>query len=207
MNNTLTTGGQIGLRFGVWWTFLTIAGFAVGFPAGFIAGELGLGNPGIEIVSAGVVGFMQWLALRQVLRGTGFWALANAAGFLVAAGVHAAACYIWKLPDDMGISIGAIVWASAFVLGGVLAGLLQQRILKSHVQNSGWWVPASAAGWGLAITGTAAWFFLLPPIKSHSFVLVLLRNLVIPTALGASILGIITACTIIWLLRRPKTQI
>jgi hypothetical protein len=202
-----TDGRQIGWRFGLQWVLLTILGWAIGFPLGFILGELALDNAGIEICVGTMVGFMQWLALRRVVnKRAGFWILASITGFLVSSGIHAAACYFWKIPDDLGRPLGVLAWTLSFILGGALTGLLQQRILRHQVRRSGWWVPASAAGWGLGVIGLAIFILVLPMMKNGPFVLLLIRNLIAPTVLGAGLLGIVTGGVLIWLLRQPAQQ-
>jgi hypothetical protein len=204
-----TDGGQIGWRFGLRWVLLTIAGWAIGFPLGFILGELALDNAGIEICVGAMVGFMQWIALRRVVnKRAGFWILASITGFIVSASIHAAACYYLKTSDDLGHLQGILMWTLSFILGGTLTGLLQQRILRHQVRRSGWWVPASAVGWGLSVIGLAIACFVLPAMGKGPapFVLLLIRGLIAPTILGAGLLGIVTAGVLIWLLRQPTQQ-
>jgi hypothetical protein len=200
-------GGQIGWRFGLRWVLLTILGWAIGFPLGFILGELGLENAGVEICVGAMVGFMQWLVLRRVVnKRAGFWILASITGFLVSSGIHAAACYYLKTSDDLGNPTGVLMWTLSFIFGGTLTGLLQQRILRHQVRRSGWWVPASAAGWGLGVIGLATFIFVLPIMRKGPVAMLLIRNLIAPTVLGAGLLGIVTAGALIWLLRQPKQQ-
>jgi hypothetical protein len=199
---------QLGWRFGIQWVLLTLAGWVIGFPLGFILGELGLDNAGIEICVGAMVGFMQWIALRRVVnKRAGFWILASITGFLVSSGIHAAACYYLKTSDDLGNPTGVLMWTLSFILGGTLTGLLQQRILRHQVRRSGWWIPASAAGWGLSLIGLAIAYFVLPTGRKGPapFVLLLIRNLIVPT-IGTVLLGIVTGATLIWLLRQPKQQ-
>jgi hypothetical protein len=178
----------------------------MGFPLGFILGELALGNAGIEICVGTMVGLMQWFVLRRVVTKSGFWVLASIIGFLVSSGIHTAASYFWKIPDDLGHLPGVLAWTLSFILGGTLTGLLQQRILCHQVRRSGWWVPVSATGWGLGVIGLAIFFFVVPMMKNGPFVLLLIRNLIAPTVLGAGLLGIVTGATLIWLLRQPTQQ-
>jgi hypothetical protein len=199
---------QIGWRFGLRWVLLTTAGWAIGFPLGFILGELALDNAGIEICVGAMVGLMQWLVLRRVVKKAGFWVLASITGFIVSSSIHTAACYFWKIPDDLGHLPGVMAWTLSFILGGTLTGLLQQPILRRQVCRSGWGVPASAAGWGLSVIGLAIIYFILPVMGKGPapFVLLLIRNLIVPTVLGAGLLGIVTGGVLIWLLRQPKQQ-
>jgi hypothetical protein len=206
MDAIKTDAWQIGWRFGLRWVLLTLAGWIVGFLLGFILGELALDNAGIEIGVGAMVGLMQWLVLRRVVNKAGFWILASIAGFLVSAGIHAAACSYLKTSDDLGNPIGVLMWTLSFILGGTLTGLLQQRILRHHVRRSGWWVPASAAGWGLGMAGLGGVFSLSTVMKGGPFILMLLHNVLAPVLVPSVTLGAITAGTLIWLLRQPKQQ-
>ena len=222
MDAIKTDGGQIGWRFGLRWVLLTIAGWAIGFPLGFVlvavAGwiigvhegsillKLGLDNAAVFIVVVAVVSLMQWLALRRVVQRAGFWVPASIIGFTIPSSIHGVVCHVYGYPDDLG-PLGAVVWTLFFILGGTLTGLLQQRILRHQVRRSGWWVPASAAGWGLSVIGLAIACFVLPTGRKGPapFVLLLIRELIVPT-IGTVLLGIVTGVTLIWLLRQPRQQ-
>ena len=199
-------------RFGLRWVLLTIAGWAIGFPLGFVfvavAGliiglhegsdsillKLGLDNAAVFICIATVVSLMQWLALRRVVQRAGFWVLASIIGFTISSSIHGVVCHVYGYPDDLG-PLGAVGWAAASVVGGALAGLLQQRILRHQVCHSAWWVPASAAGWGLVMIG----FGIASKILG-------VRLLVVGLIVSSGLLGIVTGWTLIWLLRQPRQQ-
>lgn len=224
MDAIKTDGGQIGWRFGIRWVLLTVAGWAIGLPFGFVlvsvAGliiglhegsdsillKLGLDNAALFIVVVAVVSLMQWLALRRVVQRAGFWVLASIIGFTISSSIHGVVCHVYGYPDDLG-PFGALVWTLFFILGGTLTGLLQQRILRHQVRRSGWWVPASAAGWGLSLIGLAIACFVLPTGRKGPapFVLLLIRELIVPT-IGTVLLGIVTGGVLIWLLRQPTQQ-
>ena len=205
-----TDGGQIGWRFGLRWVLLTIAGWAIGFPlsfvfvavAGLIIGvhegsillKLGLDNAAAFVVVVAVVSLMQWLALRRVVQRAGFWVLASIIGFTISSSIHGVVCHVYGYPDDLG-PLGALVWTLFFILGGTLTGLLQQRILRHQVRRSGWWVPASAAGWGLVVIG----FGIVSKILG-------VRLQVVGEIASSGLLGIVTGVTLIWLLRQPTQQ-
>ena len=209
---TKTDGGQIGWRFGIRWVLLTVAGWTIGFPLGFVfvavAGwiigipegsdsiilKLGLDNAALFIVVVAVVSLMQWLALRRVVQRAGFWVLASIIGFTISSSIHGVVCHVYGYPDDLG-PLGAQVWTLFFILGGTLTGLLQQRILRHQVHRSGWWVPASAAGWGLVVIG----FGIVSKILG-------VRLQVVGLIASSGLLGIVTGVTLIWLLRQPKQQ-
>jgi hypothetical protein len=203
----------IGWRFGLWWVLLTAAGWVIGLPLGFVfvavAGwiigvhddsillKLGLDNAAAFICIATVVGLMQWLALRRIVRRAGFWVLSSIIGFTISSSIHGVVCYVWGYPDNLDHFLGTVVWAMAFVVGGTLAGVLQQRILRRQVCHSAWWVPASAVGWGLSVIGLGIPSFFLP--YGRPFI-------VLPLVLASVLLGIVTGGTLIWLLRQPMQQ-
>jgi hypothetical protein len=203
----------IGWRFGLWWVLLTAAGWVIGLPLGFVfvavAGwiigvhddsillKLGLDNATAFICIATVVGLMQWLALRRIVRRAGFWVLSSIIGFTISSSIHGVVCYVWGYPDNLDHFPGTVVWAMAFVVGGTLAGVLQQRILRRQVCHSAWWVPASAVGWGLSVIGLGIPSFFLP--YGRPFI-------VLPLVLASVLLGIVTGGTLIWLLRQPMQQ-
>ncbi len=205
-----TDGGQIGWRFGIRWVLLTVAGWTIGFPLGFVlvavAGwiigvhegsillKLGLDNAAAFIVVVAVVSLMQWLALRRVVQRAGFWVLASIIGFTISSSIHGVVCHVYGYPDDLG-PLGAQVWTLFFILGGTLTGLLQQRILRHQVRRSGWWMPASAAGWGLVVIG----FGIVSKILG-------VRLQVVGEIASSGLLGIVTGVTLIWLLRQPTQQ-
>jgi hypothetical protein len=202
-----TNDGQIGWRFGLWWVLLTIVGLTIGFVAGFALGEAGLELIGLETALGAIVGLMQWLTLRRVIKTGISWVLAALTGFLISSTLHTLAMYLWKLPQDLGAPLGTLSWMIAFVLGGTLTGIMQQRILRHHAHHSGWWVLASAAGWGLSMAGLGIFFLFFHIMKSGPFILMLINNVLVPMLIPSVILGAVTAGTMIWLLWQPKKQI
>jgi hypothetical protein len=214
----------IGWRFGLRWVLLTVVGLTIGFPLGFVMAavvgwiigvpegsdsiilKLGLDNAALFVFIVAVVSLMQWLALRRVLRRAGFWVPASIIGFTISSSIHGVVCYVWGYPDDLGLPDGAMVWAAAFALGGALAGVLQHRILRRQVRRSAWWVPASAAGWGLSVIGFGLIELAIHFPKEAGPFAALIGGLVLPAGLGAILLGIVTGGTLIWLLRQPMQQ-
>jgi len=218
-----TDGGQVGWRFGLRWVLLTAAGWVIGLPLGFVfvavAGwiigipegsdsiilKLGLDNAAGFIFIVAVVSLMQWLALRRVVRRAGFWVPASIIGFTVSSSIHAVVCYVWGYPDNLDHFPGTVVWAMAFVVGGTLAGVLQQCILRRQVCHSAWWVPASAVGWGLSIIGLrlVGIIGLDKILSTMPRLLMAFVALMVPLGLASVLLGIVTGGTLIWLLRQP----
>ena len=118
-----TDGGQLGWRFGIQWVLLTVAGWAIGLPLGFVlvpvAGliiglregsdsiilKLGLDNAALFIVVVAMVSLMQWLALRRVIQRAGFWVLASIIGFTISSSIHGVVCHVYGYPDDLGLPL------------------------------------------------------------------------------------------------------
>jgi hypothetical protein len=220
----------IGWRFGLRWVLLTVVGWIISFPLGFIlvavAGwiiriigvpeavldKLGwLGNAAVFICIVAVVGLMQWLALRHVLQRAGFWVPASIIGFAVSSSIHIVVCNVWGYPDNLDDFPGTLVWTMAFVVGGTLTGVLQQRILRRQVRRSAWWVPASAAGWGLSIIELGIGFGIgldkiISTMPRVPRLLMAFATLIVHLGLASVILGTITGGTLIWLLRQPTQQ-
>jgi hypothetical protein len=190
-------GWVIGLPLG--FVFVAVAGWIIGVHEGSdsIILKLGLDNAAGFIFIVAVVSLMQWLALRRVLRRAGFWVLSSIIGFTISSSIHGVVCYVWGYPDNLDHFLGTVVWAMAFVVGGTLAGVLQQRILRRQVCHSAWWVPASAVGWGLSVIGLGIPSFFLP--YGRPFI-------VLPLVLAPVLLGIVTGGALIWLLRQPMQQ-
>jgi hypothetical protein len=210
----------IGWRLGLRWVLLTAGGWIIGLPGslffvavvGWIIGvpegsdsiilKLGLDNAAAEIFLCVVVSLMQWLALRRFVRQAGFWVPASIIGFTISSGIHVVVCNVWRYPYDLGLLDGALVWAAAWALGGALSGVLQQRILRHQVCHSAWWVPASAAGWGLGMIGFGFTRLAIHFPREAGPFAALVGGLMLPAGVGAILLGIVTGGTLVWLLRQ-----
>ena len=213
----------IGRRFGLRWVLLTAAGWVIGLPlsfvfvavAGWILGipegsdsiilKLGLDNSAAFIFIVAVISLMQWLALRRIVRRAGFWMPASIIGFTISSSIHGVVCYVWGYPDNLDHLPGTMVWAMAFVAGGVLAGMLQQSILRRQVCHSAWWVPASGVGWGLGIIGLRL-VGIIGLDKILSTMPRIFMAFIVPLGLASALLGAVTGGTLIWLLRQPVQQ-
>lgn len=180
----------IGWRFWVRWMLLTVVGYSVGFFLGLILADILFGGNVMMGVGIGAgVGFMQWLALRRIVQRSGWWAPANIAGLTVCLSLYAVVHTVSGYPFNLDGPPGILGWVLAFVVGGTMTGVLQQRILRRHVGRSAWWVLASALGWGLSVIGLTTHF--------------LIRNPIVVQAVAGVILGTVTGGALIWLLRQP----
>ena len=179
------------VRFWLKWFLLTVVGPPIGFVLGMFLGHVLLGNAMIAITVGATVGLLQWCALRTVVPGSGWWAPASMVGLGLGLGLCAAVDYLLGYPH---IDI-ILEWPLVYGLGGLLAGVLQQRILRPHVSHAGWWILACAAGWsssiiGMAIVGAGG--------MDDSFAMLMVGMSILPATVQASAMT--------WLLRRHRNR-
>lgn len=195
-----------------WWRWISacLIGWFLGFFFGFvIAGSLesvmasGPLQSTLAYLVLGIfigtgVGLMQWRLVRQRLSGIGLWVVASAAGMGMAGGLgYGAAVLIFGYSvelDELGTVTGALGWAVIAACGGVIAGLLQRRVLTRHGVEAGRWVLVSGLGWALSFAACgiiSAVLFRIEPITpvlgSVAFFVCLIS--------GGAVLGAVTATT------------
>lgn len=184
------------------WVLASSVGMLVGFVAGFfltglaveaLLGEtadaiLGEDGPAFFIAltfaftSAGAgLGILQWLTLRRHVPVAGRWVLGSTLGFAAVAALFGA------LSGVVSEAANEIVHNS---LGGMVAGTIQWRILRPHMANAGWWIPATILGF-LSAGGVSS---------------VLGSG---PEGMLAGIAGLaaITGAVLVWLMNRPIRKV
>jgi hypothetical protein len=102
--------------------------------AGVLPSEFGLVATGL------VIGLLQWIVLRQYLRQAGWWIVYSTLGWTAGWGI-----IITLIPPQLGI-------LTEPVLGAAL-GTTQWLFLRRHFYQAGWWIPVSALGWTIGLTG------------------------------------------------------
>ncbi len=185
------------LRFFTRWVRGTFAGWLLGFVfiiLAAIAGDLiGMGQGESQfIVGIGMgagVGYAQGRVARQWFGATWRWTSASVIGMGVPFVASDLASAVWS---EFSFSLPLVV-----VIGGLLVGLLQRRILCSHSDRANWWVPACVAGWTLA-AGTAAVSGVLPSGPSDPWLVILNVGVIL---LGGVVLGVVTGGALVWMLR------
>jgi hypothetical protein len=192
--------------FGLLLILLTIAGFIISFIAIHILDGRRLGHIGEATIIGTVVGFMQWIALRRVIKIEISWVLANIIGFLVFSGLHTH--YGWQLSaaEEGDIPLYVLNITILFAGSGALSGIMQQLILRRHSTSSWWWVLASAGGWGLSMAGMEITYWSFLAMERIPYIVFLIGFWLGPVLVPSVILSVITAATMIWLMRQPKQQ-
>jgi hypothetical protein len=84
------------------------------------------------------------------------WVIATGVGFAVGGGL--AGGLLRTVIDSRGHAewspIDALTLSGA-IFGGVI-GMAQWWVLRPHIRQAGWWIPATSAGWAISMAGLAA---------------------------------------------------
>lgn len=134
-----------------------------------------------QVTMGAAIGLAQWLVLRRVLSGMGWWVLATLVGY--SAGIVAP----WIVNSLEG---GRLTGLFVLLIYGFVLGMAQWLVLRTHFHRAVWWVAFSMAAWALAwaLTGLAV----VAGIYVEPFDL--LSAFLIPVAVAGG--------GIIWLVRR-----
>jgi len=93
-----------------------------------------------QFIVGAVVGTVQWVVLRPLIREDGWWIAASAAGW---AGSVALVTFLLRPgnpfvgPAIIGIGIGVVQWL----------------VLRWQLQRAWWWIVLSTLGWGVGLMG------------------------------------------------------
>ncbi len=172
------------------WVMATTAGWVVGFAACEALKAIleFLAHPPTDGAVIGLsVGIAQWLVLRRRINRAGWWILASIVGFGVGKDV-----------GDMvaqAVSVAAGLGLAGIVIG-ISLGLSQWLVLRRHVPDAHWWI------WATAIAWTLGWSIINSvdnegPGGSPGMAFVI-------GAIGAAAAGVVTAASLVWLLRRSR---
>jgi len=129
--------GKLGLW--AWWILTFSVALAVGNAVGWLLCESSGESSGWAIgaaVGGAIAGTLQWLALKRILKGAGWWILATGAGW-------AGSRYLtveWEY------------YYAQMVVVGVVTGILQWLVLRRTLKKAEWWIFAAGVGWAAAAT-------------------------------------------------------
>lgn len=110
------------------WILVTTLGWAFGVALG------------VEVAIGAVVGVLQWLVLRPLIRRDGWWIPASAAGWAGGAGL-----VVFLLRPENPVVAPAIIGAGI--------GLAQWLVLRWQVSRAWWWIVVSILGWAVGMMG------------------------------------------------------
>ncbi|MFP3854269.1 MAG: hypothetical protein ACLFWD_08255 [Anaerolineales bacterium] len=97
----------------------------------------------------GLIGLAQWLVLRRHTNISAAWILAASAGAFIAAPVEslifseAAADAGWLQRELLGLSNLSWIRILQYFLMSLVVSVLQWRLLRPHINEAAWWIPAS----------------------------------------------------------------
>lgn len=132
-------------RFVLTWSVATLAGFVIAAVL-FLPLDVSIDGPvhkGFAGAALGIgLGLGQWMFLRRFLDGAAWWIVATVIGF----GVAGFAMGLGTT-DELARR-GLTSEVVGFVLGGS-AGVAQWVVLRRDFDRAVWWIPASAAAFGL----------------------------------------------------------
>lgn len=185
-------------EFGLWlgWTLATAGGMLFGFLLSIpLVNMLDLGFARIIVpILAGIlIGFSQWLALKQYLTTSSDWVLAGGTGW--AAGYALGLLLIHNLPGTF------LAGIAAYLLFGVIVALVQWQDLRREIPSKLTWVLANSLAWaaGLWASQVALELFFNEPVIEPA-----VSTAVIAVTSGL-VAGAITGIALVWIAGRPET--
>lgn len=206
----------------LWWILAGMAGWAglvlVMFAAvlryGVSAGNTGTVELVARLVVGGVLagaalGAAQWLLIRRYLQGSGDWIIATILGWLGGALLAAALLIPFAVAHvQLGWPGDTLLRGGEFgLVVGAVVGTAQWRVLRRQVGNAGWWVLASAAGWGVGwlVGGLRSNEMLGGSDVGPAFHLGgVVSGVLLAPALGGALYGLVTAPLLTGLLRAQE---
>lgn len=182
------------------WIRATLLGWLLGFVlvivGATIGGMIGMGESQVLIgigMGAGV-GYMQGRVAQQWLGPIRRWFTASVVGMGVPFVISDLAVAVW---DRFAYSLPLCV-----AIGGLLVGVLQRRILRSHCHRANWWILASVAGWVVAVAPIVVLDAINAPRGPWS-VLVFLGVMFI----GAFAFSYVTGRVLVWLIEDGRSAV
>lgn len=186
---------EIGLWLG--WTLATALGMLLGhLPLVPLVDVIDLGIARIVAPLLGglFVGFSQWLVLRGFFTRCSDWILAGGAGW--------AAAYAIGLFVVQNLTGSFLIGLVAYLLFGVIVGLLQWPILRREIPNIWAWILANVLGWtlGFFISQIVVGQLFGPDFYNQALVTA------ISSGTSGFVAGAVTGLALIWIVRQPELE-
>jgi hypothetical protein len=184
-------------EFGLWlgWTLATALGMLVGhLPLVPLVDnlEVGLVRVIAPLFAGLLVGFAQWLVLRQYLTRSSDWVLAGGASW--------AAAYVIGLFIVQSLSGSSLIGLIAYLLFGLIVALIQWPVLRREIPNIWSWILANLIGWTLGFFASQTIVSLMfgPDFYNQGLLTA------ISTGVSGLVAGAITGLALVWIVRQPE---
>lgn len=142
------------------------------------------------IVMGAIVGYLQWVVLREKITRADWWVLASALGFAASL----ATLGVVGLNENP-----AVVGILGVIALGLVGGSLQCLILSQQVKRVGWWLLATMSG---ALVGEVGFHTLSALGATGNYDLnAIILGLTLGTGYGA-----MTGTALVWLLRQSPSD-
>jgi hypothetical protein len=154
--------------------------------------DLGFARLIVPILAGILIGFSQWIVLRQYLTSSSEWFLSGGTAWAV--GYALGLSLIQNLDSTF---LGGIL---AYILFGTIVALVQWPVLRREIPSSLTWIVVSALGWaaGLWASQLALNLFSNDPVIEPA-----LSTIVIAVTSGL-VAGAITGVALVWIVRQPE---
>jgi hypothetical protein len=187
-------------EFGLWlgWTLATALGMLLGHlplvPLVEVI-DLGIARIVAPLLGGLLVGLSQWLVLRGFLTRSSDWILAGGAGW--------AAAYAIGLFVVQNLTGSFLIGLVAYLLFGVIVGLLQWPVLRREIPNIWAWISANVLGWTLGFFVSQIVVGQLFGPDSYNQALVT----AISSGVSGFIAGALTGLALVWIVRQPELEL
>jgi len=154
--------------------------------------DLAIARLAVPVVAGALIGFSQWIVLKQYVTASTDWILAGGAAW--AAGYALGLLLMLNLPNTL---VAGILGSLIF---GAIVAQVQWPVFRREIPNSWMWIISSAVGWTigfLASQGALSLFSNEPAI--HPAV-----STAVIAGTNGLVAGAITGLALIWIVRRPE---
>lgn len=165
-----------------WWVLANVLGWGVGLAVaaaimlGFNFAAYPLNHAFVGAFTGIAVGLAQWFSLRRSLPVPVWWVLASIVGISIGAGAATAV-------SDAAGSTNLMAYGLFGLVVGVMIGLAQWAVLRTHAPQAGWWLLANAASVALG--------FLLGGIINHPIISWIPVGILYLAATGATMVWLV----------------
>jgi hypothetical protein len=146
----------------------------------------------VPVVAGILIGFAQWIVLRQYVTASSDWIWAGGAAW--AAGYALGLLLMLNLPSTF---VGGIIGSLLF---GIIVAAVQWPVFRREIPNAWMWVLSNAVGW---TAGFLASQLVLIPFSGESAIDPAVSTALIAGSTGL-VAGAITGLALVWIVRRPE---